>query len=94
MFPWPPLLLELLLCLPWPAVSRRLSLALKLLDTATFVYVSLAESTLELPKIRPHLPAPAPRADGGPDAAGDGDGHGDVVAMIRESSVSVNLAGS
>lgn len=95
MFPWPPLLLELLLGLPWPAVSRKLSLALKLLDTATFVYDSLAESTLELPKMRPHLLAPVPRADGGPDAAGDGDGHGDgAELMIRESSVSVNLAGS
>lgn len=75
MFPWPPLLLELLDCLPCPAVSRRLSRALILLDTDTFVHGSLAESTLELPKMRPHLLAPVPRADGGPD--GDGDGHGD-----------------
>lgn len=95
MFPWPPppLLPELLLCLPWLAVSRKLSRALKLLDTATFVHGSLAESTLELPKIRPHLFAPVPRADGGPEA-GDGDGIGDGAEfMIRESSVSVNLAG-
>lgn len=91
MFPCPPLPPELLLCLPWPVVSRKLSRALKLRDTATFVHVSLAESTLELPKMRPHLP-PAPRADGGPDA-GDGQGDG-AVLMIRESSVSVNLAGS
>lgn len=91
MFPCPPLLTEPLLCLAWPAVSRKLSRALKLLDTATLIHVSLAESTLELPKMRPHLLALVPRADGGPDA-GDGDGQGEL--MIRESSVSVNLAGS
>lgn len=97
LFPWPPLLPALLLCLPWPADSRKLSRALKLLETATFVHVSLAESTLELPKMRPHLLAHVPRADGGPADAGDGDGdgHGDgAELMIRESSVSVNLAGS
>lgn len=97
MFPWPPpLLLELLVCRP-VALSRKLSRALKLLDTATFVHVSLAESTLLLPNIRPHLLAPVPRADGGPDGqdANEGDGHGDgAELMIRESSVSVNLAGS
>lgn len=91
MFPCPPLPPELLLCLPWPAVSRKLSRALKLLDTATFIHVSLAESTLVLPKMRPHLLAFVPRADGGPDA-GDGDGQGEL--MLCESSVSVNLAGS
>lgn len=97
MFPWPPLLPVLLLCLPWPAVSRKFSRALILLVTATFVHVSLAESTLELPKMRPHLLAHVPRADCGPQEAGDGDGdgHGDgAELMIRESSVSVNLAGS
>lgn len=93
LFPWPPLLVEQMLCLDW-AVSRKLSLALKLLETATFVHVSLAESTLELPNIRPHLLAPVPRADCGADTA-DGDGHGDGTGLtVRVSSVSVNLAGS
>lgn len=78
-------------------LSRRLSRALKLLETATLALVSLAESTLELPKRRPHLLARVLRADGGPD---DGDGEGDgvgaaaVVVRTRESSVSVNLAGN
>lgn len=95
--PCPPLLLEVLLCLTWAAVlSRRLSRALKLLETATLALVSLAESTLELPKRRPHLLARVLRADGGPD---DGDGEGDgegaaAVVNIRESSVNVNLAGN
>lgn len=74
MFPWP--LLELPPCLLW-ALSRKLSLALKLLETATLVHESLAESTLELPNIRPHLLAPVPRADDGC----DGDGHGDVCVL-------------
>lgn len=78
LLPWPPLLLELELALPC-ALSRKLSRALKLLDTATFVLVSLAESTLELPSSRPHLLARGPFADGGPDE-GDGDGEGDGTA--------------
>lgn len=97
MLPCPPLLLEVLLCLAWAAVlSRRLSRALKLLETATLALVSLAESTLELPKRRPHLLARVLRADGGPDE-GDGDGEGvgaAAVVIIRESSVNVNLAGN
>lgn len=77
------------------ALSRKLSRALKLLETATFALVSLAESTLELPNIRPHLLARVPRADGGPDDGdGDGDGDGTEEFRIRESSVRVNLAGS
>lgn len=36
-------------------VSRKLSRALKLLDTAILALPSLPESTLELPKMRPHL---------------------------------------
>lgn len=92
--PCPPLLLELLLCRPC-ALSRKLSLALKLLETATFVLVSLAESTLELPNKRPHLLARVLLADGGPDdGEGDGDGEGPVVVRIRESSVNVNFAGN
>lgn len=95
--PCPPLLLEVLLCLAWAAVlSRRLSRALKLLETATLALVSLAESTLELPKRRPHLLARVLRADGGPDE-GDGEGEGvgaAAVVNIRESSVKVNLAGN
>lgn len=75
MFPWP--LLELPPCLFW-ALSRKLPLALKLLETATLVHVlSLAESTLELPNIRLHFVAPVPRADDGC----DGDGHGDVCVL-------------
>lgn len=57
--------------------------------------VSLAESTLELPRRRPHLLARPPRADGGPeDGDGDGDGDGTTEDRALESSVSVNLAGS
>lgn len=86
LFPWPPLLLELLGCLPVCALSRKLSRALKLLDTATLVLVSLAESTLELPKIRFHLLPRWLRADGGPDD-GDGDGDGDgTYVKLRELS--------
>lgn len=89
-------------------LSRRLSRALKLLETATLALVSLAESTLELPRRRPHLLARVLRADGGPeDGEGDGDGEGtapeadadadaDALAVprMRASSVSVSLAGS
>lgn len=96
--PCPPLLLEVLLCLACAAVlSRRLSRALKLLETATLALVSLAESTLELPKRRPHLLARVLRADGGPDdgdGEGDGEGAAAVVVNTRESSVNVNLAGN
>lgn len=77
-------------------LSRRLSRALKLLETATLALVSLAESTLELPKRRPHLLARVLRADGGPDE-GEGDGVGEgaaAVVRMRESSVRVNLAGN
>lgn len=94
LFPAPPLLLELLLARPC-ALSRKLSRALKLLDTAIFVLVSLAESTLELPRSRPHLLARA-LADGGPDE-GEGDGDGDttdVKASVRFSSVKISFAGS
>lgn len=97
MLPCPPLLLDVLLWRTGGAMpSRRLSRALKLLDTAILALVSLAESTLELPKRRPHLLARALRPDGGPD---DGDGEGvdeaTVIAVsIRASSVSVNLAGN
>lgn len=76
--------------------SRRLSRALKLLETATLALVSLAESTLELPRRRPHLLARPLRADGGPDD-GDGDGVEEATVMavsIRASSVSVSLAGN
>lgn len=91
--PCPPLELEPLLCRPC-AVSLRLSRALRLLDTATFVLVSLAESTLELPRSLPHLLARVARDEGGPDD-GDGDGDGDcAVDNALESSVRVNLAGS
>lgn len=77
-------------------LSRRLSRALKLLETATLALVSLAESTLELPRRRPHLLARVLRADGGPDEGeGDGDGEGTAaVVRMRESSVNVSLAGS
>lgn len=94
--PCPPLLLEVLLCLAWAVLSRRLSRALKLLETATLALVSLAESTLELPRRRPHLLARVLRADGGPDEGeGDGDGEGTAaVVRMRESSVNVSLAGS
>lgn len=77
-------------------LSRRLSRALKLLETATLALVSLAESTLELPRRRPHLLARVLRADGGPDE-GEGDGVGEgaaAVVRMRESSVRVNLAGN
>lgn len=77
-------------------VSRRLSRALMLRDTAIFALPSLAESTLELPKSRPHLlpgrifGATATGADDGDgEAAGDG-----TDATIRASSVSVSFAGS
>lgn len=93
LLPCPPLLLELLLCRPC-ALSRRLSLALRLLDTATFALASLAESTLELPSSLPHLLARVLRADGGPDE-GDGDGEGDGISdNTLESSVNVNFAGN
>lgn len=96
LLPCPPLLLEVLLCLAWAVLSRRLSRALKLLETATLALVSLAESTLELPRRRPHLLARVLRADGGPDEGeGDGDGEGTAaVVNMRESSVNVSLAGS
>ncbi|KAI9589869.1 hypothetical protein GQX74_008037 [Glossina fuscipes] len=96
LLPCPPLLLEVLLCLAWAVLSRRLSRALKLLETATLALVSLAESTLELPRRRPHLLARVLRADGGPDE-GDGEGVGEgaaAVVKMRESSVNVNLAGN
>uniref|UniRef100_A0A1A9VWU7 Uncharacterized protein n=1 Tax=Glossina austeni TaxID=7395 RepID=A0A1A9VWU7_GLOAU len=88
LLPCPPLLLEVLLCLAWAVLSRRLSRALKLLETATLALVSLAESTLELPRRRPHLLARVLRADGGPDE-GDGEGVGEgaaAVVKMRESS--------
>lgn len=94
--PCPPLLLEVLLCRAWAVLSRRLSRALKLLETATLALVSLAESTPELPRRRPHLLARVLRADGGPDE-GEGDGVGEgaaAVVRMRESSVRVNLAGN
>lgn len=96
LLPCPPLLLEVLLCRAWAVLSRRLSRALKLLETATLALVSLAESTLELPRRRPHLLARVLRADGGPDEGeGDGDGEGTAaVVRMRESSVNVSLAGS
>lgn len=89
------------------ALSRRPSRALRLLDTFTFALLSLPLSTLELPSSRPHLlPGRGPRADTTAtvvdDAAGccwcdvgegDADGEGTDVT-IRESSVSVSLAGS
>lgn len=92
LFPCPPLLLELILfCLPC-AGSRNISRALKLLATHILALVSLAESTLELFNMRPHLLARWLRVDGGPDDGdGDGDGDGTDVRM-RESSVRVNLA--
>lgn len=74
-------------------VSRKLSRALKLLDTDIFALPSLAESTLELPSKRPHL---LPGRNFGPDAGcpdGEGIGVGTVVTT-RESSVNVSLAGS
>lgn len=95
MFPCPPLLPGLLLDRPW-ALSLKLSRALKLLDTAILLLVSLAESTLELPNNRPHL---LPRAfvvgaDEGPlDGEGLGDGEGNIARTL-ESSVSVNFAGN
>uniref|UniRef100_A0A1B0A144 Uncharacterized protein n=1 Tax=Glossina pallidipes TaxID=7398 RepID=A0A1B0A144_GLOPL len=93
LLPCPPLLLEVLLCLAWAVLSRRLSRALKLLETATLALVSLAESTLELPRRRPHLLARVLRADGGPDE-GDGEGVGEgaaAVVKMRESSVLYGL---
>lgn len=88
------------------ALSRRLSRALRLLDTFAFALPSLPLSTLELPSSRPHLlPGLGPRAvttatvvvaagccwcDVG-DGEADGDGT-DVTTL--ESSVSVSLAGS
>lgn len=93
MLPWPPLLLGLLLDRPC-ALSRKLSRALRLRDTATLVLVSLAESTLELPSRRPHLLPRVTLPAEGPDE-GDGDGDGDgIEATTRESSDNVSLAGN
>lgn len=56
--------------------------------------MSLAESTLELPKSLPHLLARVALADGGPED-GDGDGDGDgAEASVLESSVNVSFAGN
>lgn len=77
------------------ADSRKLSRALRLLDTAILALLSLAESTLELPSNRPHL---LPVLSFGPivwPLDGDGEGEGDGTEVTtRESSVNVNLAGS
>lgn len=77
-------------------LSRKLSRALKLLETAILALLSLAESTLELPSKRPHLLL---ALSFGPDANcpvdGDGEADGDgMVVITRESSVSVSFAGS
>lgn len=88
------------------ALSRRLSRALRLLDTFTFALPSLPLSTLELPSSRPHLLAGrGPRADTTATVVvaagccwcdvGDGDAEGDGTdVIVLESSVSVSLAGS
>lgn len=79
---------------PACALSRKLSLALRLRDTAILVLVSLAESTLALPSSRPHLLAPRGLADGGPDE-GEGEGDGDTIDdRARLSSVRVSFAGN
>lgn len=58
------------------------------------VLVSLAESTLELFRMRFHLLPRWLRADGGPDD-GDGDGDGDGTYVIaRVLSCRVSLAGN
>lgn len=94
--PCPPLLVAPPPWRPCAALSRKLSRALRLRETATLALASLAESTLELPSSRPHLLARVLRADDGPDD-GDGDGDGDGATgevSPRESSVNVSFAGS
>lgn len=96
LLPCPPLLVAPPPWRPCAALSRKLSRALRLRETATLALASLAESTLELPSSRPHLLARVLRADDGPDD-GDGDGDGDGATgevSPRESSVSVNFAGN
>lgn len=96
LLPCPPLLVTPPPWRPCAALSRKLSRALRLRETATLALASLAESTLELPSSRPHLLARVLRADDGPDD-GDGDGDGDGATgevSARESSVKVSLAGS
>ena len=93
MFPAPPLLLDEVVVRPC-ALSLKLSRALRLLDTAIFVLVSLAESTLELPNKRPHLLPALGFVERGPDD-GEGDGDGDTTDVkARLSSVKVSFAGS
>lgn len=77
-------------------LSLKLSRALRLLETATFALLSLAESTLELPNNRPHLlPGLILGAAGIWPVEGDGEADGDGrTARARDSSVSVNFAGS
>lgn len=77
-------------------LSLRLSRALKLLETAIFALLSLAESTLELPNKRPHLLPPLnfDAAESWPvDGDGEAEGEGTQTAA-RFSSVSVSFAGS
>lgn len=94
LFPAPPLPLEDVVALPW-ALSRRLSLALKLLETVIFVLVSLAESTLALPNSRPHLLAARGLIEGGIPDDGEGEGEGDAIDdKARLSSVRVSFAGN